>query len=309
MGEHFDLYFAGWYNDDMMKIIIENDYNQLLSNINERDQIYKYIEAKKIGWKGKLLIDSGAFSIHKSKKEVPLQDYIDFLNANHEYLDYYIQLDDIPGEWGRKPTPEEVADSPKKTWENYLYMVDKLVEPKKLLPVFHQGEDFDYLRQMLEYRDKDGKPIEYICISSNKSLDAKRRYEWYKRCYDVIERSSNPNVKTHAFGMTSLNILESYPFTSADSTSWIMTTANGNIYTRCGTVCVCNVSSNKPNHILKFSQHTQQQIKEDIEKYGVTLEQCMEDHKARAVVNVNYMQDWADNYEYKGNDRYQKRLF
>ena len=60
MGEHFDLYFAGWYNDDMMKIIIENDYNQLLSNINERDQIYKYIEAKKIGWKGKLLIDSGS---------------------------------------------------------------------------------------------------------------------------------------------------------------------------------------------------------------------------------------------------------
>ena len=171
MGEHFDLYFAGWYNDDMMQIIIENDYNQLLSNINERDQIYKYIEAKKIGWKGKLLIDSGAFSIHKSKKEVPLQDYIDFLNANHEYLDYYIQLDDIPGEWGRKPTPEEVADSPKKTWENYLYMVDRLVEPKKLLPVFHQGEDFDYLRQMLEYRDKDGNPIEYICISSKKSLN------------------------------------------------------------------------------------------------------------------------------------------
>ena len=120
MGEHFDLYFAGWYNDDMMKIIIDNDYNQLLSNINERDQIYKYIEAKKIGWKGKLLIDSGAFSIHKSKKEVPLQDYIDFLNANHEYLDYYIQLDDIPGEWGRKPTPEEVADSPKKTWEGFI---------------------------------------------------------------------------------------------------------------------------------------------------------------------------------------------
>ena len=27
MGEHFDLYFAGWYNDDMMQIIIDNDYN------------------------------------------------------------------------------------------------------------------------------------------------------------------------------------------------------------------------------------------------------------------------------------------
>ena len=50
-------------------------------------------------------------------------------------------------------------------------------------------------------------------------------------------------------------------------------------------------------------------FEKDIEEYGVTLEQCMEDHKARAVVNVNYMQDWADNYQYKGNDRYQKRLF
>ena len=107
--------------------------------------------------------------------------------------------------------------------------------------------------------------------------------------------------------MTSLNILESYPFTSADSTSWIMTTANGNIYTRFGTVCVSNVSSNKPNHISKLPKETQQQIEKDIEKYGVTLEQCMEDHKARAVVNVNYIQDWADNYQYKGNGRYQKR--
>ena len=33
MGEHFDLYFAGWCNDDIMKIIIDNDYNQLLSII------------------------------------------------------------------------------------------------------------------------------------------------------------------------------------------------------------------------------------------------------------------------------------
>ena len=41
MGEHFDLYFAGWCNDDIMKIIIDNDYNQLLSNINDRDKIYR----------------------------------------------------------------------------------------------------------------------------------------------------------------------------------------------------------------------------------------------------------------------------
>ena len=61
MNNNFDLYFAGWYNDDIMKIIIDNNFNQLLSNINDRDKIEKFIEAKKNGWKGKLLIDSGAF--------------------------------------------------------------------------------------------------------------------------------------------------------------------------------------------------------------------------------------------------------
>ena len=296
MGEHFDLYFAGWCNDDIMEIIINNDYNQLLSNINERDQIYKYIEAKKIGWKGKLLIDSGAFSIHKSKKEVPLQDYIDFLNANHEYLDYYIQLDDIPGEWGRKPTPEEVADSPKKTWENYLYMVDRLVEPKKLLPVFHQGEDFDYLRQMLEYRDKDGNPIEYICISSNKSLDAKRRYEWYKRCYDVIERSSNPNVKTHSLGTQSQKHINSIPFTSADATSWILSAGNGTLFTKYGTLYVSDHGLNLKKNIANgIAVDT---IKEYFESKGFTLDELASSSLERVKWNLMYLGDWAK-YERK----------
>ena len=38
MGEHFDLYFAGWYNDDMMQIIIDNDYNKWNLSI---DVLYK----------------------------------------------------------------------------------------------------------------------------------------------------------------------------------------------------------------------------------------------------------------------------
>ncbi len=55
------------------------------------------MEAKKNGRTGKLLIDSGAFSVHKSGKNVDLDEYIQFLNYNHEFIDYYIQLDDIRG--------------------------------------------------------------------------------------------------------------------------------------------------------------------------------------------------------------------
>ena len=35
----------------------------------------------------------------------------------------------------------------------------------------------------------------------------------------------------------------------------------------------------------------------------------MEDPDSRMNYNINYYKDWADNYEYKGNNRYQKRLF
>ena len=86
-------------------------------------------------------------------------------------------------------------------------------------------------------------------------------------------------------------------------------TNNGNIITRFGVVCVSNISSDKPNHISKLPKHTQQQIAAEVAQYGLTLEECSEDYKKRSVFNVNHLQDWADNYQYKGNDRYQKRLF
>jgi hypothetical protein len=194
----FDLYFAGGHTEGTDDYIISKNYNRLLSQINERKVVYKFMEAKKNGRTGKLLIDSGAFSVHKSGKNVDLDEYIQFLNYNHEFIDYYIQLDDIPGKWGEQKTIEQITESPKKTWENYLYMCSKLIEPKKLLPVFHQGEDFKYLSQMLEYRDTNNNPIEYICISSNKELPTNQRIDFYYKCYDIIENSSNPNVKIHS---------------------------------------------------------------------------------------------------------------
>ena len=64
----------------------------------------------------------------------------------------------------------------------------------------------------------------------------------------------------------------------------------------------------KSNHITKLPKSVQHNIRKFIEQYGVTVEQCMEDYKARSVVNINYLQDWAENYEYKGTNKYQKRL-
>lgn len=81
-------------------------------------------------------------------------------------------------------------------------MRSKLIDPDKLLPVFHQGEDFIYLKQILEYTENN-KHIPYICLSSNKELDATKRLSWYEKCYEIIEQSSNPEVKVHSLGTQS----------------------------------------------------------------------------------------------------------
>ena len=304
----FDLYFAGSYSPIADKILMERGACRLYSQLNDRTRGQMWLDYSKQNKNVKVFVDSGAFSAWSKGKTIDVDDYIKYINENTNELELFASVDNIPGELTRTPTHEEVKKSPILSWENYLYMRERVKEKDKLLPVFHIGEDFKHLQNMLETK-LDGKHIPYIALGGTVGLTATIKDNWYNTCFKVIRQSSNPNVKTHAFGMTSLNILEKYPFTSADSTSWIMTSANGNIFTPYGNICMSKVSQDKPNHITKLPKSVQHNIRKFIEQYGVTVEQCMEDYKARSVVNINYLQDWAENYEYKGTNKYQKRLF
>ena len=305
----FDLYFAGAYNQEIEKILIKNKYNKLLSNANDGKMIERYINLKKTGeYEGKLLIDSGAFSVHTKGKTIDLEKYIDFLNNNHEWIDLYIQVDDIPGKWGQPKTAEQLSESPKKTWQNYLYMRNKLIEPDKLLPVFHQEEDFIYLKQMLEYTENE-KHIPYICISSNKELTAEKRLNWYKRCYEIIEESNNPNVKVHSLGTQSEKHCSIMPFTSTDATSWILAAANGSIYTKYGTIYISDRGINELNHIVNDS-NSLKILQEYIESKGFTIDELKSNHNKRVEWNLLYLGEWAKNMNYIGPKSFKNnRLF
>ena len=88
-------------------------------------------------------------------------------------------------------------------------MRERVKQPNKLLPVFHIGEDFKYLNNMCN-AILDGKHIPYIALGGTVGLDRKTKDTWYNTAFRVIKQSKNPNVKVHAFGMTSLDILEKY---------------------------------------------------------------------------------------------------
>ena len=193
---------------------------------------------------------------------------------------------------------EQILKAPEISWENYLYMRQKVKSPNKLLPIFHRREDFKYLKQMLE-TTFDGKYIPYIGIAATTDSSVKEKKEWFDKVFKIIKNSSNPNVKTHAFGMTSLKLLEKYPFTSADSTSWIMTGANGAIMTPFGTIYVSQSKSNELNYITHLSKEALLTLQEYLHSLGLTFEEVSTDYKQRMLANIKYLKNWCDNYKYK----------
>ena len=301
----FNLYLAGGKVKTQDDIIIKRGCDVLFSQINDRKAIKKFLELMS---NNKLFIDSGAYSAWSKNKPIDVDDYIKFINENTDKFTLFASVDDIPGELRRKPTLWEQRESPAKSWHNYLYMREQVKDKDKLLPVFHIGEDFRHLQNMLD-ATFNGEHIPYIGLGGTVGLACTVKEDWYKQCFKIIQQSSNANVKVHAFGMTNLEILENYPFESADSTTWLMAAINGELCTKYGRICVSQQVQHKPSHYNKLPQLVQQQINEQCIKYGTTIEQCMEDQESRQLFNINYFKDWADNYKYKGNNRYQKRLF
>lgn len=307
----FDLYFAGTVGKDCTDLIRNLNCCQLLSQLNERKSILGWVEYLKTHPECtcKLFIDSGAFSAHTKGKEVDLDDYINFVNEIDDYVYIFAQLDKIPGKFGQPKTEQELADAPRLSWENYLEMVPRVKSRDKLLPIFHQGEDFKWLRNMLEYTHEDGSHIKYIGISSTNDLPTNEKVKWFDECFKTIKASSNPDVKTHAFGMTIEKVLEQFPFTSADSTGWIMVGANGGIKVNTKIVSLSSLSTHKSSHIDQRSLAVQESILKKIKEFGFTLDELVEDYAKRQQFNIYSLKQWADNYEYKGAPVVRQELF
>lgn len=306
----FQLYFAGSQNKMAEAYLRKSGANRLASQLLDRNVIAGWIEGRSRGeCQGYLFIDSGAFSAHTRGAELDVDAYIDYLNSIDDELHIFAQVDKIPGVFRQPKTKEQRAEAPEISWKNYLYMREKLKSPKKLLPIFHQGEEYRWLENMLEWTDENGEHIPYIGISPANDQPVKEKEKFISKCFQIIRQSSNPNVCTHAFGMTSLRVLERYPFTSADSTSWIMNGANGSIMTKYGSVTISSGRLNAPDHILKMPKEAQKEIQRYVESHGYTMQALSDDYRQRVIFNIQYLLEWAQNYEYRPASARRRPLF
>lgn len=296
----FQLYFAGSLNKVFEEDLKRKGANRLASQLLDRNVIDGWIAGRNEGLcRGYLLIDSGAFSAHTRDAEVDVDAYIEYLNSIDDDVHVFAQVDKIPGKFRHPKTREELAEAPEMSWNNYLYMRERLKSPEKLLPIFHQGEDFKWLHNILDYRSPEGDKIWYMGISPANDKPVKDKIKFIDKCFDIIKHSSNPDICTHAFGMTSLNVLEMYPFTSADSTSWLMNGANGSIMTKYGSVLVSEKSSHSPQHIAMMPKAAQREIQAYVESKGYDMSKLGTEYTERIRFNIDFLLDWAKNYRYK----------
>lgn len=211
------LYLAGLYTSNF-------DLNgRLFSRLTEHEKkhregvqyllesyhyIHKQSYVKKIRKDGKkVFLDSGAFSAFTKGVKVDIKAYCRYVQENIDIIDVASVLDSI--------------GDPQGTYENQCTMERLGVRP---LPCFHYGEDERYLEYYI-------KNYEYITLGGMVPISTPQLKYWLDRLWEkyLTDGSGRPRLKVHGFGLTTLTLMERYPWYSVDSSSWVQIAANGNV--------------------------------------------------------------------------------
>lgn len=261
-------------------------------------------------------VDSGAFSVHTGKAKATVDEYIEFVNSIDEHAAIVAQLDTIPGKFGQPKTEKDYQESAEKSWENFLYMYERLKSPDKLMPVFHFGESFSALERMLKWKSPAGNHLEYIGISPANDTHQDTKNAYMKEVYDFIAASENPSVKTHLYGMTSLPALAKFPAYTADSISARLIAGYNKVYTQKWDVISLSdkarTSKSKSNMAFDrvCDEASLQELKDLFSSYGYTLDEMKSNNVARTIVTMCEIQKASmTKYAYKpDNLKRNKRL-
>lgn len=170
---------------------------------------------------GLLLLDSGAFSVWNSsnpnEEPIDLKAYIEYCRHYDKVVDFIANLDVIPGERNRPPTPDEVEASAALGLENYKAMIAGGVPKEKLIHTFHQGENWKWLELMV-----NEMKLPYIALSPANDSTQEEKMAWLHQCMPRVTDSKTgcPIVKFHGFAATGFEMMKEFPWFSVDSGTW-----------------------------------------------------------------------------------------
>lgn len=314
--------FSGSLTTEMKDMLESCDdfepLDMLVSQV-DRGTVRQVIEWKKQGFCRWFFVDSGAFSYHTGKWKGTVDDYIEFLNSIDGDFDVCAQLDTIPGHFGQPKKPEDYIESAEGSWENFLYMRTKVKSPNKVMPVFHMGEDVKYLKRMLEWTDENGNHLDYIGLSPANDASKRDRMLYLDNMYKIIHASSNPNVKTHIYGFTSLDAMAKFPCYSADSITHRLLAGYCKIITSMDENPIISISKRPRTSKAKSNwsfvdgadDFNLDRLKTEAASMNLTIDQLQTSVSARVVFNIKNIQRLIKTkYKYHEKNRvHPKKLF
>lgn len=226
-----------------------------------------------------IFVDSGAFSAFTLGIQLDITAYCDYIKRN---------IDIIRKEDGSLMASvlDGIGD-PQLTYENQLEMERQGV---RALPCFHQGEDTRYLEWYI-------KNYDYITLGGMVGSSTKQLRVWLDRVFNdfIIGPSGEPRLKVHGFGITSVELMERYPWYSCDSSSWIQTAAFGNVFMPLGGENIgfqISVSEKSPSrhdrnqHLVTLDPISQQWVFDTLAEQGFTYERLSTVYESRAAYNL-----------------------
>lgn len=221
-----------------------------------------------------VFLDSGAFSAYTLGIELSVAEYCDYILRN---------LDIIKVEDGTliASVLDGIGD-PLQTYRNQLEMEARGVRP---LPCFHAGEDERYLEWYVAN-------YEYITLGGMVGSSTKQLMIWLDRMWNnyLTDGAGNARIKVHGFGITSVPIMDRYPWHSCDSSSWIQSTAFGTIVTpQHGPMSISEKSPSRHDagqHISTLTQIEQDYVLQLLEDNGFTYERLSTVYESRAAYNL-----------------------
>lgn len=248
---------------------------------SENNKISTDIEAsKQMGLD--LFLDSGAFTAFTKKVTIPIERYAAYVNQYKDVWTTCSSLDAIG-------QGEQAA---RESYENF-YKLKEL--GAKVQPVFHVREPNHWLAKYVEEKH------DYIFIGGM----VPETTQWLMQRLDELWTSILTNedgtakVKIHGFGLTDQKLMFRYPWYSVDSTSWLMLGIYGSCFMPIGDkVLKINFSNESPSlrkingwHFRNLPKRSQEEVREIMQAYGVTPEQCAEHYSFRDAVNAQVFQD------------------
>lgn len=271
------LYLAGLYTsnfdlDGRLFSRLTEPEKQHRRNVKYILESYHYIfrksYVKKIRKDGiKVFLDSGAFSAFTKGVKVDIKKYCRYIQENEDIIECSSVLDAI--------------GDPQGTYVNQCAMEKLGVRP---LPCFHYNEDPRYLEYYVANYD-------HITLGGMVPISTPQLRYWLDTIWDkyLTDGSGRPKIKVHGFGLTTLTLMERYPWYSVDSSSWVQIAANGNIiHPDLGMVAVSENSPAKKQagrHFDTYPDIQRQALEARLIEPGFEMDRLQTEYIARWVYN------------------------